>query len=180
MTARNLTFVFIKCGNVIHDLSHYEIVKTTQSPSFATAATIDSIVRLFRFQGQITMNMSQGRLSFLYPLQSVLEANAFRPQSTFTPTALVNLYFITTVFYVYFCSDILLYMLPSNLQTIKIKIFASATCTFHLSFTFNFYVLQVYIKGRTDIILVCHFGYYPFSSLLISTTTISADISTAV
>jgi hypothetical protein len=32
MTARNLTFVSIKCGKVIDDLSYYKIVKTPQSP----------------------------------------------------------------------------------------------------------------------------------------------------
>jgi hypothetical protein len=65
MTARNLSFVSIKCGNVIDGLSHYKIVKTPQSPSFAAAAaasaaaaTRDSIVRLFRFQGQISMTLS--------------------------------------------------------------------------------------------------------------------------
>jgi hypothetical protein len=59
MAARNLTFVSIKCGNVIDDLSHYKIVKTPQSPSLAAAAaaTRYSIVRLFRFQGQISMTL---------------------------------------------------------------------------------------------------------------------------
>jgi hypothetical protein len=61
MVARNLTFVSIKCGNVIDDFSHYKIVKTPQLPSFAVAAaatTTDSIVRLFRVQGQISMTLS--------------------------------------------------------------------------------------------------------------------------
>jgi hypothetical protein len=63
MSARNLTFVSIKCGNVIDDMSHYKIVKTPQSPSFAVSAAAaatrrDSIVRLFRFQGQISMTLS--------------------------------------------------------------------------------------------------------------------------
>jgi hypothetical protein len=58
MTTRNLTFVSIKCGNVIDDLNHFKFVKTPQSPSFAAAATTrDSIVRLFRFQGQISMTL---------------------------------------------------------------------------------------------------------------------------
>jgi len=33
MTARNLTFVSIKCGKVIDDLSHYKIVKNPKSPN---------------------------------------------------------------------------------------------------------------------------------------------------
>jgi len=92
------------------------------------------------------MTLSQGRLTFLYPLQSLLEATAFRPQGTFTSTALGNLYFITTVVYVYFCSDVLLYKLPSNLQTNKIKNFVSATCTFYFIFIFYKYTLKA---GRT-------------------------------
>jgi hypothetical protein len=70
MAARNLSFVSINCGNVIDNLSHYKIVKTPQSPSFAATATAtatttttttttrDSIVRLFGFQGQISMTLS--------------------------------------------------------------------------------------------------------------------------
>jgi hypothetical protein len=66
MAAHNLTFVPIKCGNVIDDVGYYKIVKTPQPPPFeAATATRDSIVRLFRLQRQISMTLSEGGLRFL-------------------------------------------------------------------------------------------------------------------
>ena len=62
LTARNLTFVSIKCGNVIDDLSHYKIVKIPQLPSFAAAAaTAATTTTNKRFNSQ-TLPLSRANI----------------------------------------------------------------------------------------------------------------------